>query len=238
MIDLHSVGSYAGTRAELDAAQAQSEAWLEALQSRSEDSFPADGLPSLGIEGAGFFTLNDRGSTIFTRVAHLRVAADGSLHDRVGREVLGYASGSAAGAPQPLRVPKADIAAGRFSSYKIDERGIFSGIVRTVDSRSGRLAERQVDLGRLCIALFPAPQMLAAHGADTFAAVRSAGLPQYFPADALRVAPLRRHPLEPSAEALVAHLRRLWSLSGRAEIEAALAAGNNANTRVVLNLVK
>lgn len=244
MIDPLTSTPAAGVMGELGAAVAQNQAWLAELEERSRVSEPgnapsSNALPPLGIDGAGFFVLHDGGTYVYARTGRFQVAADGRLLDEEGREVLGFADRTdPRAAPQSLRAQISDIAAGRFSRYEVDERGVFRGIIRKIDPRSTATVESSVELGRLCIATFPAPERLSPHDGGTAVATGSAGSPKFSPAGSPHVGELRRQPLQPSLETLRDNLRRLWSLSGRAEIDVAIAATNDALARIALNLVK
>jgi hypothetical protein len=231
----------AGVTNELGSAIAQNRAWLAALE--EEGSANAHGeriagaLPTLGIDGAGFFALEDRGRRIFSRTGAFHVADDGRLVDERGRQVMGFASGGSGAAPTALRVPSAELAVGRHERYEIDDNGSVYGVHREAAQRGKAPIDVRVELGKLCIAIFPAPELLAqGDGAQT--ATRESGAAVYVPADDAHVGTLRRNPQAQPRDALQANLRELWSLSGRAEIEFAMASGADVLARIALNLVK
>jgi hypothetical protein len=133
-----------------------------------------------------------------------------------------------------LRVPARDL--GSYKSYEIGLDGSVWGSLRA-EGREHK-AGRKVELGRLGIAIFPNPRTLEPIDRDVLVTTPSSGLPHFVPADAPHVGRLRRNPPSPSHEALLSNLRALWTLSGRAEIEIALAASKDSLARIALNLVR
>jgi hypothetical protein len=233
--------SEAGVTNELGATIDRNRAWLATLE--EEDSAAIQGerspnaLPPLGIDGAGFFVLEDRGQRLFSRTGAFHVADDGRLLDERGRQVMGFVPGEPGAAPTALRVPSADVTAGRHERYEVDDDGTVYGAHRAAARRGDAPVDRRIELGKLCIAIFPAPDLLAPReGAQM--ATRFSGAATYAPADAPHVGALHRQPQQRPPEALRANLRELWSLSGRAEIDIAMAAGADALARIALNLVK
>jgi hypothetical protein len=229
------------TAVALLAAMQRNQAWLATLEHSAEETQPPDAqhpgaLPPIGIEGAGLLVLDDKGVRAFARVATLHVAPDGRLLDDQGRAALGYDLTTGSRRVTELRVPTRDIGADRYASYQIDDRGHFWGVIRGSVGHASA-SEQQVLLGRLAVAVFPAPDRLHDAG-NVSLATSSAGVPRYVPADAPHVGPLRQHPQEPSQQALSANLRELWNASGKAEIDVALTASRDSIERTALDLVR
>ncbi|HEV2878507.1 MAG TPA: hypothetical protein VGW96_02905 [Candidatus Eremiobacteraceae bacterium] len=251
MIDLISSSSDLGVNVdaprvstELNAAMLENQGWLAQLERSDADDWQPDSsqglLPRMGIDGAGYLVLEDRSARVFAREARFHVAADGRLVDERGRVALGFAATfkSTAGTardPIPLKVPAGE--ARRCTTYEIDDGGNLWGVLRTA-KRQAKTTNPRVRLGQLCIAVFPNAGGLMPNDGDTSFATASPGNAQYLSADAPHVGSLHRNPQHPSREALRANLRALWILSGRAEIETALASSKDVLARIALNLVR
>ena len=228
---------------ELNTTMLENQRWLAQLELGDFDGArmqsPPGALSRIGIEGAGLFVLDDAGVRVFARALTLHVAKDGRLLDDRGRSVVGFAP---AGERAPendrglaaLRVPARDV--GSYKNYEVGLDGSVWGVPKTVGHK--RKADGKVELGRLGIAIFPNPQTLEPIDRDILATTPSSGLPRYLPADAPHLGRLRRNPPNPSHTALLSNLRALWTLSGRAEIEIAVAAGKDSLARIALNLVR
>jgi hypothetical protein len=93
------------------------------------------------------------------------------------------------------------------------------------------------EIGRIAVAVFASPDQLTTDG-EALAATPRAGLPQFLSMGAPHVGVLRRNPSRWNMEAMRANLRSLWASSGRAEIDVAIAAGEDALVRTALNLVR
>jgi hypothetical protein len=249
VIDPSTTAPAIGPAGELIAAMARNQSWLNAFEQGAEIAEPYDEkqpnpLPLLGIAGPGFFVVNDRGMLRYGRVGKFHVAEDGRVLDNRDREVMGFTSADPGVAPSVLRVPADLMAANRFGRYEIDEQGALLGIERDTarNNKTSRPsltpATRKVELGRLCIAIFPAPERLAFRGGSEAAATKGAGTPQYLPSGSAHVGTVYPHPLQPSLEAMRENLRALWTASAHAEIEVAIAASNDVLSHVALNLVK
>lgn len=229
--------------AAISETRAENEEWLTALEQQTDLDPPlqpldANTLPRIGIDGPGFLTLRDRGKPVFARAASLHVGADGRLLDDADREVLGFPTGSASTDPQTLRLPSADAVTKRFRRYDIDQTGVVRGVLKTdgrVDATSG---EQTVEIGRLCLAVFAAPQHLTPQGEGVALASRLSGPPRYLAAGAAHLGTIRHNPQSPKLDAMQQHMRALWSLTGRSEIDTALSATNDRFTRIAIDLVK
>jgi hypothetical protein len=228
---------------ELNAAMLENQRWLsqielDDLEAVTQQPKP-DSLPRVGIEGAGFFVLDDAGARIFARAMTPHVGRDGFLVDERGRKVLGFAPQVAGAAHNnggliALRVPERD--ARLYRSYEFGSGGSVWATLKSAEHKRG--SEPKVMLGQLGIAIFPNPQSLESMDRETLVATARTGTAHYLPAGAPNVGRLRLNPATPSHEALLSNLRALWSLSGRAEVEIALAASKDALARIALDLVR
>lgn len=229
---------------ELNAAMLENQRWLSQLEfddfeAAKHQSAPG-AFPRIGIEGAGFFVLDDAGARVFARAMSLHVGRDGFLIDDRGRKVLGFAP-AVDGATQnsgglvALRVPERD--ARSYTSFEFGTEGSIWGTRKPAAHRQ-RISEPKVMLGHLGIAVFPNPQSLERIDRETLVTTPRSGMAHYVPADAPNVGRLRLNPASPTHEEFLSNLRALWSLSGRAEIEIALAASKDALARIALNLVR
>ena len=196
---------------------------------------------AVAIDGPGLFVLQDGGVRSFSRLGDFRVAPDGSLRDANGRAVVGFRvddSGQPVSGALTLSVDSEDIATRRFDAYAIDERGVFRGVVRRTDARSGKRLETNVPLGRLALAIFPAPQRLHKASETTFLAPPAAGAPKLFAPGDPNVARLKAHALESGFSNLEDYLSKAWHARRQAELRVGIAAAEDQCTRVALGLVK
>lgn len=228
---------------ELNATILENQRWLAQLEfddlENGRTQTTPDSLPRIGIEGAGFFVLDDAGARVFTRAMRPHVEKDGRIVDDRGRSIMGFAPAVETAMENnrgltALRVPARDI--GSYKGYEVALDGRVWGTLRVIKHK--RTMEKNVELGRLAIAIFQNPQTLEPTNREVLTATSSSGLPHYVSADAPHVGPLRRNPPNPSHETLLSNLRALWTLSGRTEIEIALAASRDAIARIALNLVR
>jgi hypothetical protein len=228
---------------ELNATMLENQRWLAQLESddpeAAVDPIAHNVLPRVGIDGAGFFVLDDAGARVFARAVRLHVAKDGRFVDDRGRNAMALKR-AAEGASEndgrlvALSIPAQDL--GLYKSYDVDVTGTVWGTLRAASHK--HRVNRKVELGQLAVAVFPNPQTLQSIDRDVLGTSPTSGLPQYVPADAPHVGRLRLNPTNPSHEALMSNLRTLWIQSGRAEIEIALAASKDSLARVALNLVR
>jgi hypothetical protein len=236
MIDPLFSASTGSPQSEMNELIAQNQSWLSALEQASDRMQDTDSN-AIGRFGAksGFLVLQDKAGNVYAKDAQFHIASDGRLLDEHNRAVLGFSTrdGPRAG-PAPLKVSESEIAAHHFARYDMDERGILFGILPQTDQLTQ--AER-VELGRLCIAIFPAPQELVRRGWSDFVPTIPAGPPKLFPADAGHLS-LQRQPASPEFERLRDNARKVWSSSTRAELDVALADSEDALVRIALNVVK
>jgi flagellar basal body rod protein FlgG len=217
----------------MEALATQSQAWLGQLASAGDSTRDGKTIGSFA-SATGYFVVRDRSGDRFAPALAFHIAADGTVRDDRGRAVLGYPMQRTT-LPMPLRIPAAAPGIGPFVRFDIDERGVLSGIRRQTvgDPRETRIA-----LGRLCIALFPAPQRLASTPSGTFAATVQSGRPFLLPADTVNLEGLERTPSSPALARFRNNAQQMWRASQRAEVDMALAAGLDVLDRVALDIVK
>jgi flagellar hook protein FlgE len=199
-------------------------------------SAPRASALDVSIDGPGLFVLDRSGRRRFSRLGDFGVDALGYLTNGAGARALGFgtdARGDAISGLAELRVPPADIASRKYDAYAIDERGIFSGITRRIDARSGRPLTQS-----LALAVMPAPERLTLDGETMLAPNAAAGNPTIVAAGDTGAARLRTHALETGMVDLEGDLARLWGAARRAEFAQAVAAATDQNSRTALGLVK
>jgi flagellar hook protein FlgE len=202
---------------------------------------PSASALDVAIDGPGLFVLESGGQRRFTRLGDFRVDRTGYLTNAAGARVLGYrvdASGEPITGISALRVPPADLASQTYSSYLLDERGVFAGINQRTDARSGQRVTNTIPLGRIALAVMPAPERLKLDGDTMLQATAAAGSPVVAPAGSSGSSNLRAHALETGMVDLEGDLARLWAARRRAEFAQAVAASTDQNARTALGLVK
>jgi hypothetical protein len=220
--------------AEMSNLIAQDHTWLAELERASNKSTSLE-TGALGSFGArtGLFVVREGPNEAFTPTVQLHVGNDGHILDGQGRQVLGFLSGAPVKPPAPLRVPQK--ATQRFARYEVDDRGILFGL--SSQTEPSTQADR-VDIGRLCIAFFPAPQDLKMNGNDDFIATAAAGKPCLVPSDAPNVANLDRQASSADLAKVRENAKQMWVTSAHAELEVALASSKDMLVRVALDTVK
>lgn len=202
---------------------------------------PSASALDVAIDGPGLFVLDCSGQRRFARLGDFRVDQRGYLTNAAGARVLGFAadsSGEPVSGLSALRVPPADMASHAYSSYSLDERGVFAGVNQRTDARSGRRLTNTIALGRIALAVMPAPERLALEGSTMLALTTAAGKPIIAPAGSAGISSLRAHALETGMVDLEGDLARLWAARRRAEFAQAVAASTDQNARTALGLVK
>jgi flagellar hook protein FlgE len=195
----------------------------------------------VAIDGPGLFVLARNGERRFARLGDFRVDDTGFLTNAAGARALGFGvdeSGEPVTGLSELRVPAADLASHRYASFTLDERGVFAGVTQRIDARTGRRRTQTVSLGRLALAILPAPERLTRDGDTMLALSVAAGKPAIGAAGGDGFSPLRPHALETGMVDIEGDLRRLWAARRRAEFEHAVTASSDQNTRTALGLVK
>jgi flagellar hook protein FlgE len=200
-------------------------------------------LPALQIDGQGFFALSAGDDRVFTRAVHARLAPDGTLVDETGRKVLGFSEREAteqlpaSARPHELRLQADSPPSGATGRLEIDPHGTIRMVSKATDAR-GNTNVRSSTVGRLCLAVFPAPQKLVAGTNGIMRQSSAAGAANYFSAGSPNVGTIRQAPRSAPIADLSEQLARIWSLSGRAEVDVAMATASDALNRTALNLVK
>ncbi|HEY5095514.1 MAG TPA: hypothetical protein VII69_10385 [Candidatus Eremiobacteraceae bacterium] len=202
---------------------------------------PSASALDVAIDGPGLFVFSRDGARRFARLGDFSVDARGYLTNAEGARALGFgvdATGEPVAGMSELRVPPADAASRRFSSYMLDERGVFMGVMQRTDARSGQRVTQTAALGRLALAILPAPERMTLDGETMLAAGSAAGKPVIAPAGDSGMAKLRTHALENGMVDLERDLAGLWAARRRAEFAQTIAAANDQNARTALGLVK
>jgi flagellar hook protein FlgE len=195
----------------------------------------------VAIDGPGLFVLDRGGQRRFARLGDFRVDERGNLTNAAGAHVLGFAvdaSGDPVAGLSALRVPSDDVTSHTYSSYSLDERGVFAGVNQRTDARSGRRLTNTIALGRIALAVMPAPERLTLDGDTMLAPTTAAGNPLIAAAASAGMSTLRPHALETGMVDLEGDLSRLWAARRRAELAQTVAASNDQNARTTLGLVK
>jgi flagellar hook protein FlgE len=195
----------------------------------------------VAIDGPGLFVLDYRGHRRFARLGDFRVDEHGYLTNAAGARVLGFAV-DATGEPikglSTIRVPSAELTSHTYSSYALDERGVLAGVNQRTDARTGRRFTNTIALGRIALAVMPAPERLTLDGDTMLAPTNAAGNPVIAPAGSAGMSGLRAHALETGMVDLEGDLARLWAARRRAEFAQVVTASTDQNARTALGLVK
>jgi flagellar hook protein FlgE len=202
---------------------------------------PSGSPLAVAIDGPGLFVMKHNGAKRFARRGDFQINASGQLTDYSGALALGFRVNDAG---QPIsgltvcQVPAGDMAAQRYSSYRIDEHGVLYGEAERVDAKTGQRENRSIAIARLALAIFPAPERLARDGDVLLAATASAGNPVIVSPGEPGVSSLRSHVLEAGTVDVEGDLARLWATRRRLDAQVAIAAATDRNTRTALGLVK
>lgn len=202
---------------------------------------PSASALDVAIDGPGLFVLDCNGQRRYARLGDFRVDERGYLTNASGARVLGFAvdaNGEAVRGLSALIVPAAEVASHAYSSYSIDEHGVFAGINQRTDARTGRRLTNTIALGRIALAVMPAPERLVLDGSTMLAPTAAAGKPLIAETASAGMSSLRPHALETGMVDLEGDLSRLWAARRRAEFAQAVAASNDQNVRTALGLVK
>lgn len=203
-------------------------------------STPSASPLSVTIDGSGLFAFEDAGRRAYGRLGDFRFDSRGVLVDGAGRTVLGYAPEAArpAGDLHAIRIAPSDAAAKRFSDFTVDERGVVSGVVRSSAASPAGRGQQVIALGRIALAVFPAPERLHRIGDTIAIATADAGIPLIAAPGDTNVGMLHSHSLETGLVDLESDLARLWSLERDADIGAATAWAGDVFARTAMGLVK
>ncbi|HLJ84321.1 MAG TPA: flagellar basal body rod C-terminal domain-containing protein [Candidatus Eremiobacteraceae bacterium] len=202
---------------------------------------PAGSPLAVAINGSGLFVVLRNGVKRYARRGDFQIDAKGHLTDRSGSLALGFRVNDA-GAPTSglvvCQVPAVDMAAQRYSSYRIDERGILFGEAERVDGTTGRRQTRSNPIARLALAIFPAPERLARDGDVLLAATSAAGDPVIVSPGEPGVSRLRVRMLEAGTVDVEGDLARLWAARRQLDAQVAIASATDRDARTALGLVK
>ncbi len=207
----------------------------------AEEYVPSASPLSVAIEGPGLFVLDRGGVRAYSRLGKFHVDERGRLTDAAGRFVLGFVGDgryARTGDLQVLSIDPRDVESHRYASYRIDANGVWTGEVRGVDAKRHRREAESVPLGRLALAIFPAPERLALGPDDALRPTPLAGAPVFVQPGTANAAILRPHALAGASVDLQGDLARLWMLRRRAELAAAMAGANDQCQKTALGLVK
>lgn len=213
----------------------------EAVSTDMRATVPSGSPLAVAIDGPGLFVVQQNGAKRYGRRGDFQVNAKGLLTDSSGAQALGFRVNDAG---EPIagltvcQVPASDIAAQRYSNYRIDERGVLYGEADRVDAKTGRHEVRSNAIARLALAIFPAPERLARDGDVLLAASASAGNPAVVSPGEPGVSSLRLHVLEAGTVDVEGDLARLWAARRRLDAQVAIAAATDHDTRTALGLVK
>lgn len=202
---------------------------------------PSPSTLDVAIDGPGLFVFSREGARRFARLGDFEIDARGYLTNAEGARALGFgvdASGEPITGLSELRVPPSDVASHRYSSYMLDERGVFTGVIVRTDARTGQRVTQSSALGRLALAIVPAPERMTLVGETMLAAGSAAGTPVIAPAGDSGMAKLRTHALENGMVDVERDLADLWAARRRAEFAQTVAAASDQNARTALGLVK
>ena len=213
----------------------------ESTSTDMRTTVPSGSPLAVAIDGPGLFVVQRNGAKRYGRRGDFQINERGQLTDRSGAQAFGFRVNDAG---EPLsgltvcQVPASDMAAQRYSSYRIDERGVLYGEAERVDATTGRREIRSNAIARLALAIFPAPERLARDGDVLLAATASAGSPTIVSPGEPGVSRLRLHVLEAGTVDVEGDLARLWAARTRLEAQVAIAAATDRDTRTALGLVK
>lgn len=178
---------------------------------------------SVSIDGSGLFVVSRAGRTCYTRLGDFRFDEHGKLVDGEGRTVLGLPTSKDAhlGALVPIERRDAKPAS-------IDSNGNVS-----VNGAKG-----PETIGRLALAVFPAPERLRRVDDSSLRSTAESGDPQIVAPGAPNVGRLKSHALENALVNVAGDLEGMWRAQRRGETQAASAAAQDSCERAVLGLVR
>jgi flagellar hook protein FlgE len=213
----------------------------ESVSNEIRATVPSGSPLAVAIDGAGLFVVERDGMRRYGRRGDFQIDVKGRLTDRSGAVALGFRVNDAGEPVSGLtvcRVPAPDIAAQRYSSYRIDDRGVLYGEAERVDMKTGQKEIRSHAIARLALAIFPAPERLSRDGDVLLAASGAAGNPTIVSPGNPGVSRLRLLALEAGTVDVEGDLARLWAARKRLEAQIAIAAATDRDTRTALGLVK
>jgi flagellar hook protein FlgE len=178
---------------------------------------------AVAIDGAGFFLVARAGRTYYTRLGDFRFDQHGTLVDGEGRTVLGFAPSHDGHPGSLVPIERRDA-----KGASIDAAGTIS-----VEGARGKEA-----IGRLALAVFPAPERLGRLDDTSLRSTADSGRPQIVAPGAPNVGKLNAHALENALVNVAGDLEGMWRAQRRGETQAAAAAADDSCERAVLGLVR
>ena len=178
---------------------------------------------AVSIDGSGFFVVERAGRRCYTRLGDFRFDDRGTLVDGEGRTVLGLAL------PQTGQLGHlAPIVRRRAKGASIDRNGIVS-----VEGERGRES-----IGRIALAIFPAPERLRRLDDTSVRATVESGDPQFVNPGAPNVGTLKARVLENALVDVAGDLEGMWRAQRRGETQAASADAQDACEKAAMGLVR
>ncbi len=182
------------------------------------------------VDGAGYLVLRQGGRTYYTRSANLHVSARGDLTDDAGRMVMLAADRAAT-----KKAALTSAEAARVLRYDVGADGTLSLKLRPGPGHSS--AEQRI-VGRLCIAIFNAPDQLRGQPGGVWSATRGSGPPRLLAAGSVNTGSIARGTSLYDVDAVQAQLHKLWLMGDRTSLQQALVASDDELTRIALGLVR
>jgi flagellar hook protein FlgE len=212
---------------------------VDAAARTGADRFAPSASPlAVAIDGPGIFILRDGTRTVYSRLGDFRLDNSGALVDAAGHAVAGFREFRPGVVASPIIVNAEDFHKGRFASYRIDDRGVLDGVTYRSERHSFKRHEIDVPIARLAIATFPSPERLGRIGDSLFVATRASGSPSVGAPGEIGFGSIRAHVVAAGSIDIEGDLRKLWMLSRKGEIDAALASASDACLRTALGLVR
>jgi len=184
---------------------------------------PSASTLAVAIDGPGLFVVARAGRTCYTRLGDFRFDERGTLVDGEGRAVLGFAPSQHGRVGKLVPIERRDAKAA-----SIDANGTIS-----VKGASG-----PETIGRLALAVFPAPERLRRVDDTSLRSTAESGDPQILAPGAPNVGRLKAHALENALVNVAGDLEGMWRAQRRGEAQAASAAAFDSCERAVLGLVR
>ena len=199
---------------------------------------PSASALSVAIDGPGLFVVEGPNGREYTRLGDFRFNTQGFLVDGRGRFVLGYDAGGSstkAGLLDAVRIQRDHKT--EPSRVTIDASGVIKETSNRADPDSAT-AGGSAALGRIALAIFPAPTRL--RRVDEFTAEQSAasGPPTIVSPGEPNVGTLSAHTLDCSQVDLQGDLAAIWRLSRIQDVDVALRGASDLCARTATELVK
>ena len=188
-------------------------------------TFTLDPLSAAAPEGAYFISVDLRGRTGYSRDGTFHITG-GKLVNAGGRAIMGRTTSGAA--LSELHVDPVDVALGRAAGARIEPDGSVVYRRSALDPRTGTPAARDVVVGRIALARFPAATQLDAADGERFFAPKGVSPHVGLAGDATfgALAPMRRERSRVDLDASLARLKDAYVAFD------ALAAAETAKQRL------